>query len=75
MPLACPQDTSDVSAYSEDCLSIVLYVPSNLLVSGCGDAPTFMRIHGGSFIEGFASDYDLDGSIFAVATNSLVAVV
>ncbi|PBK82383.1 alpha/beta-hydrolase [Armillaria gallica] len=75
MPLACPQDTLDASAYSEDCLSMVLYVPSNLLVSGCGDAPTFMWIHGGSFTEGFASDYGLDGSIFAVATNSIVAVV
>ncbi|KAK0223739.1 alpha/beta-hydrolase [Armillaria fumosa] len=75
MPLACPQDTLDASAYSEDCLSMVLYVPSDLLVSGCGDAPTFMWIHGGSFTEGFASDYGLDGSIFAAATNSIVAVV
>ncbi|KAG7451620.1 alpha/beta-hydrolase [Guyanagaster necrorhizus] len=75
MPLACPQGTLDASAYSEDCLSMVLYVPRDFLASGCSDAPTFMWIHGGSFTEGFASDYGLDGSIFAVATNSIVAVV
>ncbi len=33
MPLACPQSDLDSSQYSEDCLSMVLYVPATLTVS------------------------------------------
>lgn len=32
MPLACPQADLDSSQYSEDCLSMVLYVPATLTV-------------------------------------------
>ena len=30
LPLACPQDNVDPSAMSEDCLSMILYVPSTV---------------------------------------------
>ena len=33
-----------------------------------------LRIHGGSFIIGSATDPGLDGSKLAIATNSIVAV-
>jgi len=33
LPLACPQSGVDSSAFSEDCLSMVLYVPPNLTPS------------------------------------------
>ncbi|KAF9566309.1 alpha/beta-hydrolase, partial [Agrocybe pediades] len=73
LPLACPQPDVDSSAYSEDCLSMVLYVPPSLtLVS---NAPTLVWIHGGSFIIGSATGPGLDGSKLAIATNSIVAVV
>lgn len=73
MPLACPQPFVDSSEYTEDCLSMILYVPPSVTPSS--SAPTFMWIHGGSFISGSASAAGLDGSSLAVATNSIVAVV
>ncbi|TFY76542.1 hypothetical protein EWM64_g7471, partial [Hericium alpestre] len=73
VPLACPQLYSDPSTYSEDCLSMLLYVPSS--VSGNSKAPTLMWIHGGSFIQGSATGPGLDGSSLAKATNSIVAVI
>ncbi|KAF9469230.1 alpha/beta-hydrolase [Collybia nuda] len=73
LPLACPQAGVDPSAYTEDCLSMVLYVPPGLtLVSA---APTLMWIHGGSFVVGSATGPGLDGSKLAIATDSIVAVV
>ena len=36
---------------------------------------TIIRIHGGSFIVGSATDPGLDGSKLALATNSIVAVI
>ncbi|KDR81732.1 hypothetical protein GALMADRAFT_59378 [Galerina marginata CBS 339.88] len=72
LPLACPQG-ADPSAYTEDCLSMVIYVPPTLtLVS---NAPTLVWIHGGSFVVGSATGPGLDGSNLAIATNSIVAVV
>ncbi|GLB34794.1 putative alpha beta-hydrolase [Lyophyllum shimeji] len=73
LPLACPQPGVDPSAYTEDCLSMVLYVPPGLTVMS--NAPVLMWIHGGSFVVGSASGPGLDGSNLAVATNSIVAVV
>ncbi|THH19472.1 hypothetical protein EW146_g1706 [Bondarzewia mesenterica] len=73
LPLACPQDNTDSSAYSEDCLSMLLYVPTSVLTSQ--NVPILMWIHGGSFIVGSATDPGLDGSNLAKATNSIVAVI
>ncbi|KZT69793.1 alpha/beta-hydrolase, partial [Daedalea quercina L-15889] len=75
LPLACPQSDLDASEYTEDCLSMLLYVPSSV-TSGSG-APVLMWyvIHGGSFIEGSATGAGLDGSALATATESIVAVI
>lgn len=73
LPLACPQPNVDPSTYSEDCLSMILYVPTTL-TSTCS-ASTLVWIHGGSFIAGSATGPGLDGSKLAIATNSIVAVV
>jgi len=72
-PLACPQPGVDPTAYTEDCLSMVLYVPPGLEVMS--NAQTLMWIHGGSFVVGSATGPGLDGSKLAIATNSIVAVV
>uniref|UniRef100_D8PV19 Carboxylesterase type B domain-containing protein n=1 Tax=Schizophyllum commune (strain H4-8 / FGSC 9210) TaxID=578458 RepID=D8PV19_SCHCM len=72
-PKACPQPNMDDSEYSEDCLSMILYVPPNLSV--WGGVPTLMWVHGGSFYVGSASNDGLDGSKLAIATGSIVAVV
>ncbi|EJD02233.1 alpha/beta-hydrolase [Fomitiporia mediterranea MF3/22] len=71
-PRACPQiPSSENSADTdEDCLSMILYVPT----SGT-DMPTMMWIHGGSFVVGSATGPGLDGSTLAQATNSIVAVI
>lgn len=89
LPLPCPQDGT--SSYSEDCLSMVLYVPVTLKATD--GVPVFMwlvpsfrpclsqiliigaRVHGGSFIKGSANADGLDGSALALATNSIVAVI
>ncbi|KAF7778624.1 CAZyme family CE10 [Agaricus bisporus var. burnettii] len=72
-PLTCPQPFVDSSTYTEDCLSMILYVPPNLPASG--SAPAFMWIHGGSMILGSANGAGLNGSKLAIATKSIVAVV
>ncbi|KAH7923532.1 alpha/beta-hydrolase [Leucogyrophana mollusca] len=73
LPLMCPQPYVDDSTFSEDCLSMILYVPTTLTV-GSG-VPTLMWIHGGSFMVGSATDPGLDGSALALATDSIVAVI
>ncbi|KAJ7217137.1 Alpha/Beta hydrolase protein [Mycena pura] len=73
LPLACPQPGVDPSMYTEDCLSMILYVPTSFTPSST--ASTLLWIHGGSFIAGSATDPGLDGSNLAVATNSIVAVM
>lgn len=73
LPLACPQDDIDSSAFSEDCLSMLLYVPNS--VNPGSNAPTLVWIHGGSNTGGSATGPGLDGSDLAAATNSIVAVV
>ncbi|KAF5373884.1 hypothetical protein D9758_000858 [Tetrapyrgos nigripes] len=72
-PLACPSPILDDSQFSEDCLSMILYVPPTFNPSA--QMPVFMWIHGGSFIIGSATDAGLDGSNLALATNSIVAVI
>ncbi|KAJ3569960.1 hypothetical protein NP233_g4720 [Leucocoprinus birnbaumii] len=73
LPLACPQPFMDSSEFSEDCLSMILYVPPTLTPTS--SAPTLTWIHGGSFITGSATAAGLDGSKLAIATNSIVAVI
>ncbi|KAI0672899.1 alpha/beta-hydrolase [Trametes maxima] len=74
LPVPCAQlDNNGNLIGTEDCLSMVLYVPSS--ISKDSDAPTFMWIHGGSFVSGSATDAGLDGSKLAAATNSIVAVI
>ncbi|KAJ7074098.1 alpha/beta-hydrolase [Mycena amicta] len=73
LPLACPQPNVDSSMYTEDCLSMVLYVPTTLKANS--NVPTLVWIHGGSFIAGSATGPGLDGSNLAIATNSIVAVM
>jgi carboxylesterase type B len=59
--------------YSEDCLSMILYVPTSLTASS--KAPTLTWLHGGSFDSGSATGPGLDGSKLAAATNAIVAVI
>ncbi|KAI0636657.1 alpha/beta-hydrolase [Trametes polyzona] len=73
LPLPCAQLNGNSVVGVEDCLSMILYIPST--VSKGSDAPTFMWIHGGSFVTGSATDAGLDGSKLAAATNSIVAVI
>ncbi|KAJ6525506.1 alpha/beta-hydrolase [Mycena vulgaris] len=73
LPLACPQPLADPSAYAEDCLSMILYVPTTL--NAKSGVPTLLWIHGGSFNSGSATNPGLSGSKLAIATNSIVAVM
>ncbi|KAJ3836843.1 alpha/beta-hydrolase [Lentinula raphanica] len=73
LPLVCPQQGVDDSTFSEDCLSMLIYVPQSFTPST--SAPVFMWVHGGSFIEGSATDAGLDGSNLALATQSIVVVI
>ncbi|KAI0273462.1 alpha beta-hydrolase [Gloeopeniophorella convolvens] len=73
LPLACAQTDLDPSQFSEDCLSMLLYVPTTLTSSS--KVPVFLWIHGGSFIHGSATGPGLDGTNLAKATDSIVAVV
>ncbi|KAF9261386.1 alpha/beta-hydrolase [Marasmius fiardii PR-910] len=73
MPLACPQIQLNPPSYSEDCLSMVLYVPTFLDKNS--KAPVLVWIHGGSFIAGSASGDGLDGSNLAMSTGAIVAVI
>ncbi|KAG7092881.1 hypothetical protein E1B28_009191 [Marasmius oreades] len=73
MPLACPQPQMDSSSYSEDCLSMVLYVPTFLHKDS--KAPVMVWIHGGSFVTGSVLNAGLDGSKLAMATGSIVVVI
>ncbi|KAI0822822.1 alpha/beta-hydrolase [Trametes gibbosa] len=73
LPLPCAQQNGDSVVGTEDCLSMILYVPSS--VTKGSNAPIFTWIHGGSFVTGSATDAGLDGSKLAAATNSIVAVI
>ncbi|KAH9079154.1 alpha beta-hydrolase [Lactarius deliciosus] len=73
LPLACPQSTLDPSEFSEDCLSMLLYVPTAVTLSS--KLPVFLWIHGGSFIYGSATAPGLDGTNLAKATSAIVIVV
>ncbi|CAK5277677.1 unnamed protein product [Mycena citricolor] len=72
-PLICPQTGVAAATYSEDCLSVLLYVPPTLNTSS--HVSTVVWVHGGSFIMGSATGTGLDGSKLAIATNSIVAVI
>ncbi|EEB98956.1 hypothetical protein MPER_01444 [Moniliophthora perniciosa FA553] len=72
-PLACPQVNMDSSSFSEDCLSMILYVPPFL--NPGSKAPVLVWMHGGSFIVGSATGPGLDGANLAMSTGSIVAVM
>ncbi|TFK30055.1 crystal protein [Coprinopsis marcescibilis] len=74
LPRVCPQTDIEPSTYSEDCLSLVLYVPPSLTPLS-SNAPVMVWIHGGSFVVGSATEAGLDGSKLALATGSIVVVV
>ncbi|EJF66136.1 alpha/beta-hydrolase [Dichomitus squalens] len=72
LPVPCVQsDDNGNTIGTEDCLSMILYVPASLPAN----APTFTWIHGGSFVSGSATGPGLDGSKLAAATQSIVAVI
>ncbi|KAJ7463707.1 alpha beta-hydrolase [Mycena latifolia] len=73
LPLQCPQINVDPSTYSEDCLSMILYVPVDIAADS--QVPTLVWIHGGSFDSGSATGPGLDGSKLAIATQSIIAVI
>ncbi|KAG2147259.1 Carboxylesterase [Suillus cothurnatus] len=73
LPLMCPQPFVDNSTFTEDCLSMILYVPTTLHAHS--SVPTLMWVHGGSFMVGSATNPGLDGSALAMATDSIVAVI
>ncbi|KAJ7508294.1 alpha/beta-hydrolase [Mycena galericulata] len=73
LPLQCPQIRVNASTYSEDCLSMILYVPVD--VTADSKVPTLVWIHGGSFDSGSATFPGLDGSNLSIATGSIVAVI
>ncbi|KAJ7122106.1 Alpha/Beta hydrolase protein [Mycena epipterygia] len=73
LPLQCPQKNVPHKTYSEDCLSMILYVPVD--VAAHSRVSTLVWIHGGSFDSGSATFPGLDGSKLAIATNSIVAVI
>ncbi|KAG8992686.1 hypothetical protein FRB94_011384 [Tulasnella sp. JGI-2019a] len=76
MPPSCPQAGLDPSQYSEDCLYAVIYAPvSAMATAQAAKVPVYVWFHGGSFVEGGASNPGLDGSNLAIATNSIVVVV
>ncbi|KAG1903856.1 Carboxylesterase [Suillus fuscotomentosus] len=73
LPLTCPQPYANTSTFTEDCMSMILYVPTTLHADSC--VPTLMWVHGGSFMVGSATDPGLNGSALALATDSIVAVI
>ncbi|KZV92999.1 alpha/beta-hydrolase [Exidia glandulosa HHB12029] len=70
LPPVCPQltDTDGNWTGDEDCLYVVLYVPSSA-------SNLITWVHGGSLLVGGANDPMIEGSKLAQATSSVVAVV
>lgn len=69
----CPQPKSAISAEStnEDCLFLNVHVPDNI---GTAKLPVMVWIHGGAFMLGAASDYDMNtlaqkGRVVVVSIN------
>ncbi|KAG2362482.1 alpha beta-hydrolase [Suillus spraguei] len=73
LPLMCPQPFVDNSTFTEDCMSMIIYVPATL--HAYSSVPALMWVHGGSFMVGSATNPGLDGSALALATDSIVAVI
>ncbi|KAG8681718.1 hypothetical protein FRC09_017298, partial [Ceratobasidium sp. 395] len=74
LPPMCPQPGVDSSAYSEDCLHMIVYTPSPSMNTP-SKVPVLIWIHGGSFVVGSATGPGLDGSALANATGSIVVVI
>jgi len=73
LPLSCPQTSLDPSQYSEDCLSMLLYVPEP--TTAPDNIPVFLWIHGGSFVRGSSTAPGLNGTLLAKATGAIVVVI
>ncbi|OXC70360.1 hypothetical protein AYX13_01272 [Cryptococcus neoformans] len=76
LPPSCPQDAGTYvagSSQSEDCLFATVYMPQG--DAPTGGWPTFVWIHGGSFVGGGASGPGLDGSNLAVKGDMIVVVL
>ncbi|OAV98601.1 hypothetical protein PTTG_01772, partial [Puccinia triticina 1-1 BBBD Race 1] len=72
-PPLCPQpNLADGQAFSEDCLFYTVYSPQ---VERGNKIPIFVWLHGGSFIQGGATNYGLDGSALAGKSKMIVVVV
>lgn len=65
VPTSLPSETNAATL-----LWRVIYLYSILLLTN-----HFIRIHGGSFVIGSASDPTIDGSALAEATNSIIVVI
>lgn len=60
--------------YSEDCLTLNIYVPSNFSDGkGSSSMPTMVWIHGGGFREGSAVGYNPD--VLSVTTDTVVVTI
>ncbi|KAA1104726.1 hypothetical protein PGT21_030578 [Puccinia graminis f. sp. tritici] len=71
-PPLCPQpNIPSQQSFSEDCLYYTVYSP----VNRGGKLPIFVWLHGGSFVQGGATNYGLDGSALAGKSNMVVVVV
>ncbi|PLW14624.1 hypothetical protein PCANC_02557 [Puccinia coronata f. sp. avenae] len=72
-PPVCPQvNIPSTQNMSEDCLYYTVYSPQ---VDRSKKLPIFVWLHGGSFIEGGAGNYGLDGSALAGKSQMIVVVV
>ncbi|KNZ64656.1 hypothetical protein VP01_1006g4 [Puccinia sorghi] len=72
-PPLCPQiNVPSSQSMSEDCLYYTVYSPQ---VERGTKLPIFVWLHGGSFIEGGATNYGLDGSALAGKSQMVVVVV
>lgn len=72
-PPVCPQaNPSPFVSMSEDCLFLTVYSPE---VEGKQKLPILVWVHGGSYLEGSAQNYGLDGSALAGKTKMVVVVI
>ncbi|KAM0787392.1 hypothetical protein ACM66B_003477 [Microbotryomycetes sp. NB124-2] len=71
LPPPCPQ--AALSGTDEDCLFMNIYTPSNATPQS--KLPVMFWVHGGSFIQGSATAYGLDGSPLAATQNIVVVTV
>lgn len=71
-PKVCPQRRKKADEMSEDCLKLNIFSPN---VSATVKYPVMLWIHGGSFMSGAASDYNVDGVVSNFVSHDVVVVV